>query len=245
MFKFRLIAVTILVCSAALTLSAQKKTAQPSATTILEKVAKGFEGINDFVTTIEAEVDMERVRVPKMTATMYFKKPDKVHFSSSNFAMLPREGVMLNPAHLRERYEPQLLGEETVDGKNLYKLQLTPKEPKGRPGLLVVWVDPNSWTIARMESVPYQGRVLRIAFTYGLEAGTFWLPRTMQASFDLVSRDTLSRQPSLDIPDPDDQMQRPRPIRSGKITVKYLDYRVNVGLSDEVFAKPEGAAKTK
>jgi hypothetical protein len=40
-------------------------------------------------------------------------------------------------------------------------------------------------------------------------------------------------------------MQRQRPMRSGKITVKYLDYKVNVGLSDDVFGKPEETAKTK
>jgi outer membrane lipoprotein-sorting protein len=187
MLKFRFIAATILVCCATLTLPAQKTTAQPSAAAILENVGKGFEGIGDFVTTIEAEVDMERVRVPKMKATMYFKKPDKVHFSSSNFAMLPREGVMLNPSHLRQRYEPELLGEETVDGKILYKLQLTPKESKSRPSKLMVWVDANTWTIARMESTPYQGRMIHIAFTYSLEANKFWLPSTMQASFELAA----------------------------------------------------------
>jgi outer membrane lipoprotein-sorting protein len=245
MFNFKLIAATILVCCATLTLPAQKKTPQPSAAAILENVEKGFEGISDFVTTIEAEVDMERVRVPKMKATMYFKKPDKVHFSSSNFAMLPREGVMLNPAHLRQRYNPELLGVDTIDGKSLYKLQLTPKEPRSRPSQLQVWVDPNTWTIARMESTPYQGRIIHVAFTYSLEANKFWLPSTMQASFELAARDTMSRELNLDIPNPDEQMQRPRPMRSGNITVKYLDYKVNVGLSDDVFEKQEGAAKVK
>jgi outer membrane lipoprotein-sorting protein len=245
MHTLKLIGAAMLVCCTTGILTAQKKSPQPTAAVILENLEKGFEGINDFVSTIEAEVDMERVRVPKMKATMYFKKPDKVHFSSANFAMLPREGTMLNPSHLRQRYDPVLLGEDTSDGRALYKLQLTPKEPRNRPSQLMVWVDPNSWTIARMESIPYQGRVLRVAFTYGLEAGRFWLPRTMQASFDLAARDTMSRQPSLDLPDLDDSPQRPRPMRSGNITVKYSDYKVNVGLTDDMFEKREGEAKSK
>lgn len=209
----------------------------PKALEMLKNVEKGFEGVQDFIATIEAEVDMERVRVPKMNATMYFKKPDKVHFSSSSFAMLPREGIALNPSLLRARYEPTLLGEDTVDGKRLFKMQLTGKEQNVRARQLMLWIDPNAWTIVRMESVPYQGRVLRLAFAYALQAGSYWLPQTLKASFELAGRDTLQRQLDLDMQAPPQLDEMRRPIRSGTITVKYLDYKINVGLADDVFEK--------
>ena len=212
---------------------------------IMRNVERGFEKVQDFVATIEANVDMDRVRIPKITATMYFKKPDKVHFTSSSFAMLPREGIVLNPSLLRERYEPKVSGEEVVDGRRLYKLALTAKEAKVRPGQLLLWIDPSVWTIARMETVPYQGRVLRFSFTYALQAGSFWLPETMKATYDVVAADSSVKRLDLDMPASPQLEEIRRPTRSGSITVKYLDYKVNIGISDDVFEKREGASKTK
>jgi outer membrane lipoprotein-sorting protein len=224
---------------------AQKKGPDVSAAAMMLNTAKGFEGIRDFVATIEAEVDMERMRVPKMSATMYFKKPDKVHFSSTNFAMLPREGIVLNPSRLRERYEPKILGDEMVDGRNVHKLELTARDAKIRPGRLILWVDPTTWTISRMETVPYQGRVLRLLFTYEVQAGGFLLPKTMKASFELAVRDSSEKQFNLDVQAPPQFDEAPRPSRSGSITVKYLEYKVNVGLSDDIFEKRDEAPKGK
>lgn len=228
---------------AAVTLQAQKSS-DISATAIMQNVEKGFEAVQDFTVTLHAEVDMERVRVPKMTATLYYKKPDKVHVASPNFAMLPREGIVLNPAVLGQRYQATLTGKETVEGKQLYRIDLSAREARIRPAKLMIWVDPISWTIARMESAPYQGRALHLVMTYTVQQGTMWLPQTLTASFEAIARDTTTRldlnlQPAPDLDEPR------RAPRSGKIIVQYLDYRINTGLSDEIFEKKEGAGRTR
>lgn len=217
----------------------------PKASDILRNVERVTEGVHDFVATIEVEVDMERVRVPKMSATMYYKKPDKIHFSSTNFAMLPREGIALNPSLLKERYVPKILGDEMLDGKNVHKLELTAKEAKIRPGQLILWIDPTTWTISRMETVPYQGRALRLLFTYASQAGGFLLPKTMKATFEIAVRDSSEKQLNLDMQAPPQFDEAPRPSRSGSITVKYLEYKLNVGLSDDIFEKRDEAPKGK
>jgi outer membrane lipoprotein-sorting protein len=220
----------------------QKKAEMPSAVTVMENVEKGFEGVQDFQVTIDAAIDMERVRVPKMTGTLYFKRPDKIHFASANFIMVPREGIVMNPSLLRERYQPVLVGEEEVEGKKLYKLQLTARTEKIRPREIQLWIDPSSWTIAKMETVPYQGRILRFTFDYELQEGKFWLPRTLQASFDVLARDT-SGQSESEVEPPQGLERMRRPPRSGRITVTYSDYKVNVGLPDELFERQGGPVK--
>ena len=227
----------------ALPLFAQKKAAVPSGPAILENVEKTTAGVQDYIAKLEAQVDMERLRVPKMTATMYYRKPDKVHFESPNFVMLPREGIALNPAVLRERYNASVVGEDTADGRNVVKVLLTGKQVKVRPNLLTLWIDPTVWTIVKMESVPYQGRVLRIAFTYA-ETGGYWLPATLKATFEMAERDTTMKRLDLGLQAPQlEELQRP--IRNGTIFVKYLDYKINTGFSDDVFAKPENPPKGK
>jgi outer membrane lipoprotein-sorting protein len=234
------VAALLVICS--LQLPAQQSSAL-TASAVMANVEKGFAAVQDFTATLDAEVDMERVRVPKMTATLYYKKPDKVHVASPNFAMLPREGIVLNPALLSQRYQPTLKGRESVEGKELLKIELAAREARVRPSQLTIWIDPSSWTIARMESAPYQGRSLRLVMTYALQQGTMWLPQMLIASFETAARDTAVK---LDlnlqgVPDPDEPRRLPR---SGKIFVRYLDYKINTGLSDDLFEKKEGA-KTK
>ena len=211
-----------------------------TASAILNNVEKGFEGIEDFEVTLEADVDIERVRVPKMQATMYFKKPDKVHFTSSSFVMLPREGIVVNPSLLRERYDASTLGKDTVDGRIVHKLQLDAKATRTRLRQMLLWVEPSNWTIIRMETMPYQGRALRLSFTYELAGGTHWLPKTLLASFETAGRDTTEQMELLQVdPDTQQRSETRRPMRKGTITVKYSDYRINVGLSDELFERQD------
>ncbi|MCX6143716.1 MAG: hypothetical protein NTZ35_10875 [Ignavibacteriales bacterium] len=234
----------LLFCCAIPMASGQKKTQESTGSVILRNVSKGYEGIQDFVAKIEAKVDMERLRVPKMNATLYFKKPDKVHFDSPGFAMLPREGVVLNAGTLRARYDATVIGEENVEGKKLMKLQLTGKEQNIRPRQLFLWVDQTLWTIAKMESVPYQGRILRLEFTYATQSGGYVLTQTLKASFEATARDTTQRPLDIDMPAASqlDEL-RQRVPRTGSITVKYLEYKINVGLSDEIFEKKENPPK--
>jgi len=233
---------TVLLSFLALTTYGQKKRGPPSAAEMMENVERGSEGIEDFEVTIEAAVSMERMRVPKMTGTLYFKKPDKIHFTSTNFIMVPREGIVVNPTLLRERYQPTLVGQEESDGKKLYQLQLAAKMEKVRPRQMSLWIDPSDWTIAKMETVPYQGRILRLTFDYELQEGKYRLPRTLHASFDVAARDT-SRQFELDVAPPPQFEQMQRPPRSGSITVTYSNYKVNRGLSDEIFERRERPIK--
>jgi outer membrane lipoprotein-sorting protein len=224
----------------------QDKSPESRGAMILQNVARGFEGIQDYVAKIEANVDMDRLRVPKMTATMYFKKPDKVHFDSPGFAMLPREGMMLNPGTFRSRYDVTVLGEETLDGVKAVKLQLTGKEQNIRPRQLFLWINQSVWTIVKMESVPYQGRILRLMFTYATQPGGYLLPQTLKASFESTARDTTQRPLDIELPAGSqfDEM-RQRVPRNGSITVKYLEYKINSGLSDDIFEKKENPPKSQ
>ncbi len=221
LFQSTILIVLLLCCSIPMA-PGQKKSQESAGSVILQNVSRGSERVQDFVATIEANVDMERLRVPKMKATLYFKKPDKVHFDAPGFAMLPREGVVLNPATLKARYNATVAGEESADGKKLVKLQLTGKDQNVRPRQLYVWIDQSVWTIAKMESVPYQGRILRLEFTYATQPGGYVLPQTLKASFESTTRDTTQHPLDIDMPAASqlDEL-RLRVPRSGSITVKY------------------------
>jgi outer membrane lipoprotein-sorting protein len=218
---------------------AQKASEVLTANNILEKVVQEFDGVQDFTATIDAEVKMDRVQIPKMSATMYFKKPDKIHFSSQSFLLVPRDGIALNPAVLWERYDASFLGEDSVDGRNLYKLQLAAKEKKTRLRQLYIWVDPVSWTITRTETIPYEGRTLSMVFKYERQQEKYWLPSKLIVSFGSITEGERTSGDSAPQPSEQfDQMQRRVP-RNGSVTILYSNYKVNTGIDDAVFEEKE------
>jgi len=205
------------------------------ADTLLAKVVDGFADVRDFIVTIDAEVKMEQVQVPNMHATMYFKKPDKIHFDSEGFLFVPRDGIALNPVVLSDRYNASLMESEKLDGKMLYKLQLAAKETKTKLRQMYVWIEAVNWTIAKIETIPYEGRTLSMVFTYGFVQEKFWLPAKIVFSFGSAGErgkasDNLSSQQTEQF----GQMPRTMP-RNGSVAILYSDYKVNTGIDDSVF----------
>ena len=209
----------------------------PSGNEVLQRVEKATEGVNDYEVKLQADVHLERVRIPRASATMYFKKPDKIHFDSPGITMMPREGIAINSAALLEQYSAQMVGEDTAHGMEVYKMQLAAKSASARLRQLFVWVNPQRWTIVRMQTIPYEGRVLTMDFQYGLQEGKYWMPVFLTAQFELTGdRQEASSQPdsTQSRQTPLDEMQ-PHAPRSGSIAIAFTDYRINVGLSDDLF----------
>ena len=62
-----------------------------NADEIITNVKNKFETVKDYQVDLKIEVDMEFLRVPKVSATVYFKQPDKMKMDSKDFAVLPKE----------------------------------------------------------------------------------------------------------------------------------------------------------
>lgn len=214
-----------------------------NAADLLKNIERALEDVKDYTAEVQAEVDMERMRMPKMTATMYYKRPDKIDFKSESFVILPREGMALDPVLLRANYDATLIGEEQIGEIKTRKLQLAAKETKTRLRQMFLWIDPSNWTIVKMETIPYQGRVLTALFTYALQEGKYWLPQTLRISFEASRRDTAAKRTESDVPTSPSWEEMQRPLRSGTITISYSNYKVNVGLTDEFFKKKDRQGK--
>jgi len=214
-----------------------------SASEILARSEKNLEGVEDYIVDLQANLDMETIRMPRMEATLYFKKPDKIHFESASFAMLPREGFGTPVSMLIERYDAVLKGEETVGEIRAYKLQLVAKDPATRLRALFVWVNKANYTIARTETVPYEGRSVKMEFRYALQEGRYWLPERLQVDLTVPQADSIAAGQALAVPGAPQLGGARRSPRKGAVVVTYSNYRINTGLSDELFAAPDREGK--
>jgi outer membrane lipoprotein-sorting protein len=214
--------------------AAQRQARLPEGDEILERMARGFEGVEDYTVTIDAVAELERLNVPPMTATMYYKRPDKVHFDSKGFALLPREGVALNPERLRARFTAVAVAPETLGGRSVLRLTLKPRNDRTGLRELFLDVDSSRWTPERLVSPQFDGRTMTATLTHARVQG-HWLPSELLVRFTSTRADTAAEPPAEGGPG----ATRPAPPRRGAVTVRYSSYRLNTGLSDDLFTRPD------
>jgi hypothetical protein len=210
---------------------------RPTGEEVLRHVEQQMSGVHDYTVTLEVTVDLKGVNVQPMTVTMYFKQPDKVHFVADQFALLPREGLSMSVGQLRSRYTTESVQDDTLDGKRVWSLILKSRTDRTKLRELRVQVDPVRWTIERLESTLLDGREMSASFSYE-HVDSFLLPSTMEVRFASQSPDTSLPSPLFG--EPPSQYGRRMPL-TGSVFISYSNYRLNQGLSDEIFESPQNS----
>jgi outer membrane lipoprotein-sorting protein len=202
----------------------------PSGEEILGRVEEHFREVNDYTVSLAITVDLERLKVPPMNVTMYFKQPDKVHFSSTGFALLPKESIAFTRARLLSNFDVEEVSERKDSGGLRYELTLHPKKDKTRLRRLVLTVNPGHWIPERLTAPQFDGRTMEAVFRHEQVDGR-WLPASLEVSF--AAPEVPEEEPALP-----GTPRQPNP-RNGRITVRFTDYRVNTGLDDSIFTEPD------
>lgn len=200
---------------------------QLTADKILQNVKANFDAVQDYTAMLTAKVDMERLRVPEMKVKIYFKQPNKFKTESKNTSFLPKNVMDLNPGDLMKKFDASLMAKEEKDGKTSYKIRLVTKPEKGKQVReSFIWVDAELWTITRLEAFPSEGRKIELLVESTIIDGKFIVPSKISAKFDFEQNpDSLAEK----IYSPN------RMPKKGTVELIYSDYRVNTGLSDEIF----------
>jgi len=210
--------------------------AQPiTAAQILQKMKQQFDSVKDYTVTLNASVNMERMQIPEMIVTLYFKQPDKIHIEAQNFAMVPKEAIALNPTQLIDKFDATLIGTEGSGAMSVYKLRLISKPEKGKPVReSFIWVDGSRWVVTHFESMPSEVRKITVDLEYVTVDGKYILPSKIAAKMDAQQQSDSTAE----------KMYSPQRLpRKGNVTILYSDYKVNTGLSDEIFDKKKEEKK--
>ncbi len=207
----------------------------PSGETILRNAEARLTALHDYAVDLNIIVDIDRMNIPPMNVRMYFKQPDKVHFDARGFAMLPREGLALNIGRLRARYDTGRVDRDSIEGTPVYRLTMVAKSERTRMRSVVLYVHPERWTVERLVTPQVNDRVMSATFRYTQVEG-YWLPGELVASFSSAPADSSEPTP-MEQAMPARPQQRPR---SGTVTVHYSGYKVNTGLSDDLFKEEQG-----
>jgi outer membrane lipoprotein-sorting protein len=176
--------------------------------------------------------DIETFKAPDMEAKLYYKAPDKMKVESKRVLFFPREGGFFNPSLFKkENFEIKILGRLTSDGGKAVTLKLTPQKAKRNIQEFVLTIDTDRNLIREMGVTQFDGREIKAVIDYGKFDG-FELPVHIRLKLDIPSFETEG-------PKEFDQLvQKPKRV-TGSIEITYSNYRVNSGLSDEIFKESE------
>ena len=201
----------------------------PTAAEILHTMKSQFDSVKDYTATLKVTVDMEKMQIPEMLVTIYFKQPDKTHIEAKNFAMVPREITGMNPAQFIDKFDATVVETQKKENVTVYKLRLISKPEKGKPVReSYIWVDGDRWVVIHYESTPSEVRKVAVDFEYIRVDGKYTLPSKIEAHME-------TQQPA---DSSSEKMYSPQRLpRKGNATILYSDYKVNTGLSDDIFEK--------
>ncbi|MEK6571507.1 MAG: hypothetical protein AABZ61_09065, partial [Bacteroidota bacterium] len=118
------------------------------------------------------------------------------------------------------------------EGKQ-FELLLRPKDERARATKLLLYIDGTRWKPMRIVSSLFDGRTMTAAFRYEKQ-NNYLMPSLLTVQFTSSSADTTEQITGMEEAAP---VQRPQMPRKGTITVRYSAYKINTGLSDEIFNK--------
>ena len=183
---------------------------------------------------------MDFLKVPVSEAKIYFKQPDKIHFESENFALLPKEGVNFSPmAILKGNYSAIYEREDTVNGIKTSVIKVIPLNEKRNIILTTLWIDQSRDYIMKVESTTKINGTFSLELNYAKPVDDYPLPSSMIFSFN-IDRTNIPRGMYGNMDDEDKvnkENKQNRKRTTGKVFIEYSNYKVNQGIPDSIFEK--------
>jgi hypothetical protein len=229
-----LVKITLLVIS--ILSSSYSQTNDPDF--ILKKVLDTFNKVQDYEVNVNIKVDVDFLKVPETEAKIYFKQPDKVHFESATFALLPREGFDFSPSTLlKKKYTAFYERVDTIDDFRTAVVKVIPLGETDDVILSTLWIDQSKNVIRKVESTTKTKGTFGIELKYDQANFKYPLPSVMIFSFN-IDKTNIPMGFSGDMsPESKERKKDNKPTTAGKVYVSYSNYKVNAGIPDKIFEK--------
>ncbi len=225
----------------------------PTVESILEKLTGQYNLVKDYDVELVVSIDMPKMRMPYKKLKLYFKQPDRIKLETHGFAVVPRNGIMGNPTALLDNLTNVHIKGQGLENEVVHWIlegDLNPDSAHFRPrensddhalGMkMEIWVDPHKWVIDQSKTYLDGELVLLVRSNYLEAMKNLFLPEETLIRFEFDE----SFQGKLDIHSGmkgnrffknSSEGERAIKANHGVIKLKFSDYRLNTGLTDDFF----------
>jgi len=198
--------------------------------------------VQDYVAEVRMKIDVSFMRVPLLTGTLYFKAPGKLKLErNGGISVMPQKSISLSIDKMMPSGNVTVLDAGTEELGNIHT-RILKVIPDGETDIVLakIWVDESRLLALQTETTTRDQGTIRTELSYGKYADLA-LPDRIVFIMDLKEY-KLPKGVTMDY---DDGAPASLPsafkgvAKKGRIEIRYLNYKVNVGLSNTLFSGPQ------
>ena len=207
------------------------------ANALLEKVRNKLNLVNNYEADAIMKTNVPFLKVPQANVKVYFKKPDKIMIrNEKGISFVPKGAVSINLNNIISGNSFTVIdaGHISINNNQVKILKLLPADENNNVILSTIFIDEKNAVIVKAKTTTKDNGTFELDMKYGkfIEYGL-----ADNVVFTFNTKDY--KMPKGFTFDYDNAAQKNDGVknndRQGKIEIKYLSYKINKGVSDEIF----------
>ena len=222
----QLFLIVSLVFVSSLSLAQQSKT--------LNAVVVKLNSVKDYTVNARVVAAVPMIKIKEVNAVLYFKQKDKFKIDAKGIAVLPKQGFIELNKFLTNTSKYMAIEStgKVIGGVSTLMVTVIPTDESTDIILAKLWIDSKKNLILASQLTTKSSGVMTTNYTYTDQA-QFCLPSTIVFEID-VKRFKMPKSVAANIHQSDKQDDSKKD-KQGKITVYLTGYKVNKGISDNIF----------
>jgi hypothetical protein len=203
---------------------------------LLDSIRKKMNRVNDYSADIQIKLNVSFIKIPVKTATIYFKKPNKVKMKTAGFAMLPKQSASFNAGDfLSNDFSSFFVKSELINGVPNDVIKVVPMSNDGEIILATMWIDRRKQLVNKIDATTKSNGNFLMEFRYPKIANVYDMPELLKFTLD-ITKTTLPVSITGDF-DSDKKIKKSDEAKKQKATlsISYSNYKINTGIPDSFF----------
>ncbi len=209
---------------------------QDASQSIAELMAK-MNRITDYSADAVIKSDIPLIKILAVRATIYFKQKDKFRIVSKGIAILPKQGFVDISKLLSNmnEYTSMIAGYDNVSNIKAQIITIFPVNDTSDLILAKLWVNTDRDIILKSQITTRSSGTVTIEYFYKTQ-NEFGLPDSMVFIVD-VKKFKIPKGVATDINRTSSVDELKKTAKTGRIFINLTNYKINKGISDDVFIK--------
>lgn len=201
----------------------------------IQALQQKWSQVKDYAVDLNIKSNIPLIKILPVNATLYFKQKDQFHLKSKGIAILPKKGfgdLAQLLAH-QDQFNAISTGKEWIKNKETEIITLLPNGESEDVILAKLWIDKTNNLVLKSQITSRSNGTVSTEYGYGAEA-KWGLPEQLIFTVD-VKKFKVPKGVVVDINKTQTVDTQKQIAKTGDITVKFTNYKINQGIASTIF----------